>query len=126
MRTRALQNIIALLILGGSLIFGFLPRTDLFPIKINVYIQGDTFTFKQIEQEFQEGVRDLQIVVDNYLSASAFFGDLLLTQGKHQLVFNYLFNGNLLDSKDLLFEPSGYSSIRVEVNRIRILNLEAK
>lgn len=126
MRTKALQNIIALLILGGSLIFGFLPRSDLFPVKVDIYIQGDTLTFREIEQDFQEGVRDLKIVVDNNLSASAFFGDLLLTRGEHKLVFNYFFKGELLDSKDILFEPSRYSSIRVNVNRTRILNLEAK
>ncbi|MCR4428128.1 MAG: hypothetical protein NUV68_02120 [Caldiserica bacterium] len=126
MRTKALQNIIALLILGGSLIFGFLPRSDLFPVKVDIYIQGDTLTFREIEQDFQEGVRDLKIVVDNNLSASAFFGDLLLTEGEHQLVFHYFFKGELLDSKDILFEPSRFSSIRVNVNRTRILNLEAK
>ncbi len=126
MKTRAIQNIIALLILGGSLIFGFLPRTDLFPIKIEIFIQGDAFTFREIEQEFQEGVRDLKIIVDKNVSASAFFGDLLLTKGEHQLVFNYLFNGNLLDVKDFLFDPSRYTSIRVNVNRTRIINLEAK
>ncbi|MGB9834870.1 MAG: hypothetical protein ACPLPW_07905 [bacterium] len=126
MRARAFQNIFALFILAGALVFGFLPRSDLYPIKVDIYIQGDTFTFREIESDFEEGVRALDIVVDNSFSASAFYGDLLLTPGQHYLVFHYKYRGELLDSRDLNLEPSGHSAIRVDLNRTSILNVEAK
>lgn len=123
MRARAFQNIFALFILAGALIFGFLPRSDLYPVKVDVYIQGDTLTYRAVEGEFEEGTRALDVIVDNKFSASAFSGDLLLTAGEHRLTFDYKYQGKLLDSKDITIVPSQKSAIRVDLNRSSILKV---
>jgi len=123
MRTRAFENVIALFILAGALIFGFLPRSDLYPVKVDVYIQGDTPTYNAIEGEFEEGTRALEVIVDNKFSASVFSGDLLLTPGEHLLTFDYRYQGTLLDSKEITIEPSRTSAIRVDLNRSNILKV---
>ncbi len=126
MKARVIQNIFALFILAGTLIFGFLPRSDLFPIKVEVYIQGDALTYRELNSDFEEGIRALDITVDNSFTASAFSGELLLTPGEHLLFFLYKYKGEILDSKELALEPSQKSAVRIDLNRTSILRVAVK
>jgi len=123
MRARVAQNILALFILGSALAFGFLPGSDLYPVMVEIYVQGDNVTWSQINSDFQEGTRALDVVVDNRFTASSFPGDLILTPGEHFLVFLYKYQGEVLDRADLTLESSRSAGIRVDLDRTSILKV---